>query len=202
MLERGYTTMRMSGASFKVMMPTPEGGKVGCDIFTGFFFGDTFYLMPAVGAKMKRSDLLHKEPSSSRAGRCRLRPNPRLLLEATYGPTWRVPDPAFKFHPPARVWRRLESWMRGERMHKKYWDKFYSLKANSVATEPSPFARWVAEREARSRPAARHRLRYRSRHPLAGQPRIRTRGCDYSRAGVRKSATWPRRAGSMRPSRC
>ena len=187
MLERGYTTMRMSGGSFKVMMPTPEGGKVGCDIFTGFFFGDTFYLMPAVGAKMERSTLLPQGTVELEGRSVPAPAKPEVLLEATYGPTWRVPDPAFKFHPPARVSRRLESWMRGERMHKKYWDKFYNLKSNSVATEPSPFAQWLAEREEdRGRLLDIGSGTGRDTLWLASQG-FETHGCDYSRAGVRKS---------------
>ena len=38
---------------------------------------------------------------------------PEKLLEATYGPGWRVPDPAFKFTTPDRTIRAFDDWFRG-----------------------------------------------------------------------------------------
>ena len=37
------------------------------------------------------------------------------LLTATYGNTWRVPDPAFHFATPASTHRRFNGWFRGIR---------------------------------------------------------------------------------------
>ena len=71
---------------------------------------------------------------------------PETLLEVTYGPTWRVPDPSFTYSPPDTR-RLLTGLMRGERKHQRYWDEFYRGKATAVPSDPSPFARWVAERE-------------------------------------------------------
>ena len=42
------------------------------------------------------------------------------FLTATYGPSWRVPDPAFHFETPQSTHRRLNGWFRGTRGNR--WD--------------------------------------------------------------------------------
>jgi len=186
--DRGYSTVRRSGGFFRVLVSMPEGGTVGCDVFAGFFLGDTYYLLPTVGAQMERSALL-PQSTIELEGRTLPAPAvPEVLLEATYGPNWKIPDPSFKFNPPAQVRRRLGGWMRGERRHKKYWDEFYRAKADSVATEPSPFARWVAEQEpVRGRIVDIGSGTGRDSLWLASQG-FQTLGCDYSAAGVHVSS--------------
>ena len=72
----------------------------GLDVFGGFFPDGSLYLMGEIGTPFEeRVDLparhLHARgphaPGARRAGR---------LLEATYGPGWKVPDPAFHFETP------------------------------------------------------------------------------------------------------
>ena len=86
--------------------------------------------------------------------------------------------------------------MRGERRHIRYWADFYATKAARVPTEPSSFARWVAEQE--PRPASLVDVGSgtgRDSLWLADQG-IDVLGCDYASSG------WPsRRAGPGRPAR-
>jgi 2-polyprenyl-3-methyl-5-hydroxy-6-metoxy-1,4-benzoquinol methylase len=195
LIEKGYNTIRNSGGFFRVNVAMPEGGQVGCDVFTGFFFGDTFYLLPSVGEQMSRSDLL-PQGTIELEGRTLPAPaKPEVLLKATYGDGWKVPDPSFRFNPPARVRRRLGGWFRGERKHKKYWDEFYKAKADTVNTEPSPFARWVAEQE----PQGGRLLDIgsgtgRDSLWLASQG-FQTLGCDYSAPGVHVSSDIAKQRG-------
>jgi SAM-dependent methyltransferase len=72
---------------------------------------------------------------------------PEALLEATYGSDWRVPDPSFKYQPERSTNRRFRGLFGGDRLHVNYWDGFYATKADKVPSEPSAFARWVAERD-------------------------------------------------------
>jgi SAM-dependent methyltransferase len=143
----GWKTRRMSGGDFKLMIPMPDGGYVGCDVFTAFFRDGNLYVMPYVREPLKRSDI---EPLSSVTLEGVTVPapaKPEVLLEATYGPGWKVPDPSFAYKPARQTRRQLAGWMRGERRHRAYWDEFYSQRADDVSAEPSPFARWVGERE-------------------------------------------------------
>jgi hypothetical protein len=71
---------------------------------------------------------------------------PEEVLAFTYGPGWRVPDPAFHFdHDPVDV-RRMSGWFRGPRRRLRFWHDFYKgPDSAAVPTEPSLFAAWVEQ---------------------------------------------------------
>ena len=148
MIEAGYWTWRFSAADFKVIVPDPEGGRA-IDIFAGFVVEDVFYLMPEVHADGFRPEIILPLGEVELHGRKVTAPaDPEALLEITYGPHWRVPDPSFKFETPRWVRRRLDGWLRGNNGNRQHWWPFYSGRSSAaVPREPSPFARWVHDRE-------------------------------------------------------
>jgi SAM-dependent methyltransferase len=144
---RGWQTIRMSGADFKLVVPWLDGGTIGIDVFTAFYVDEWLHVMPTVRARLPRSTLL---PLSSIELDGRQVPAPAIpedLLQATYGDGWRVPDPSFVYRPARTVRRRLTGWMRGERRTYRRWEEFYRDRSESVSPEPSAFATWVADRE-------------------------------------------------------
>lgn len=149
MIRAGYWTWRFSAADFKVIVPDPEGGRA-IDIFAGFVVEGTFYLMPEVHAPDFDTGVILPLGEVVLEGRRITAPaDPEALLEITYGPHWRVPDPSFKFRTPRRVRRRLDGWTRGNNTARGHWWPFYfGRSSSSVPEEPSPFARWVHKREA------------------------------------------------------
>lgn len=149
--EAGWDTYRLSPGTFKLYPQLSDGPPVGIDVFSGFYFEGLFHLMPYVGVPLAREALL-PTTTVTLEGRALPAPaDPEALLEVTYGPQWRQPDPAFRYRPPRWLRRRLTGLMRGERRHEPYWDTFYRTKASRVPAEPSSFARWVADREPRPR---------------------------------------------------
>ncbi len=148
MIRAGYWTWRFSSADFKVIVPDPEGGRA-IDIFAGFVVDGTFYLMPEVHAKDFDPGVILPISEIELEGRKIRGPaRPEALLEITYGPHWRIPDPSFKFETPHQVRRRLDGWTRGNTSNRGHWWPFYFGKAGSTVSEqPSPFAEWVHERE-------------------------------------------------------
>jgi SAM-dependent methyltransferase len=180
----GWETYRMSGADFKLFATLPDGFRVGIDVFTAFYLDGLLHLMPYVVAPISPDELLPLSAVTLEGQKLAAPADPEALLEATYGPDWRVPDPAFKYQPSRAVRRRFGGLMRGERRHAKYWQLFYSTKAAKVPSEPSSFARWVADRE--PRPTSLVDVGSgtgRDSLWLAGQD-IDVLGCDYSSAGV------------------
>src|SRR5665811_2244978 len=139
-----------SGADFKLRAQLSGGKAVGIDVFTAFYLRGTqglLHVMPNVVAELPRAGLLPQSTVQLEGCSIPAPADPSALLEATYGPDWRVPNPAFKYETGRPIRRRIGGLMRGERKHIRYWQDFYAAKAALVPTEPSSFARWVSERE-------------------------------------------------------
>ncbi len=93
MIRAGYWTWRFSSADFKVIVPDPEGGRA-IDVFAGFVADDIFYLMPEVHARDFDESVILPLGKVQLEGRHIPAPaDPERLLEITYGPHWRIPDP-------------------------------------------------------------------------------------------------------------
>ncbi len=194
-VEAGWETHRLSPGTFKLYPRIDDGPRTGLDVFAAFYFDGLLHMMPYVGSPLPRKALL---PTSTVTleGRSLTAPaDPEAVLEATYGPQWRTPDPAFRYHPPRWLRRRLRGLMRGERKHEPYWEVFYSTKATRVPAEPSSFARWVAGLD----PAPSSVLDVgcgtgRDSLWLSGQG-MEVLGCDYSEAAVSFAAHRARELG-------
>lgn len=119
---RGMATFRYSGGAFRIDVEESDGSVRGLDLFGGFFDGDgTLYLMGEVGVEF-REDWIFPLSTVTLAGHEFPAPAvPERLLEAMYGPHWRVPDPAFKFETSAEVKQRLDNWFRGLSPYRRDW---------------------------------------------------------------------------------
>jgi SAM-dependent methyltransferase len=147
LIELGYPVTRYSGLAFKVGVREGDGRMRGLDVFGGFLRDGQLHLMGEVRAPF-RMEWIYPTSTTSLEGRDLPAPRePEHLLAAMYGPSWRVPDPAYKFETPPSTYRRLSGWFRGTQANReRVWDPFY-LRTHGQATEPSAFVRWVARRE-------------------------------------------------------
>lgn len=124
--ELGYTVHRYSGAAFLIDVTESDGSVRGLDLFGGYMDGETLFLMGEVGAPF-RPDWIRPLGRADLEGRSLPVPaHPERLLEAMYGPSWRVPDPAYQFSTPPWVQRALNGWFRGTRVHRNEWARRYS----------------------------------------------------------------------------
>lgn len=141
--DRGFATYRYSGGAFRV--DVQEGGVTrGLDVFGGFLDRGRLYLMGEVGTPF-REEWLWPLTTAQLSGRTLPVPaQPEHLLEAMYGPGWKVPDPAFKFTTPARTTRALEGWFRGTQPGIRYWERRASASTKGSFREPSVLARRAA----------------------------------------------------------
>jgi len=143
---RGHPVRRSSGLAFKVTVRDADGRPRGIDVFGALLVGPMLYVMGQVGAPTRRDQVL---PVSH----CRLHSrafpapaDPEHWLSATYGPTWRVPDPAFKFAPDAATRRRLRGWFSYHR-RRRFWGEYFADSVPGRPREADPFAEWVLTRE-------------------------------------------------------
>ena len=146
--ERGFAVDRYSAAALKVDVVEADGGVRGLDVFGGYFLDGRLYLMGEIGTPFEEA-WIFPLGTCTLAGRTLPAPaQPEKLLEATYGPSWKVPDPAFHFETPRSTHRRLNGWFRGGRIHRNEWDRRYSRVRDKLpALQPSPLAAYVAEQE-------------------------------------------------------
>lgn len=154
----GWQVVRMSGANFKVWVPLPDGRRVGIDVFGSFHIGDNFHVTGSLTGRLDRSALL-PFGTVSLEGRDIVAPaRPEEVLAFTYGPSWRVPDPAFHFDHDEVDVHRMDAWFRAPRRRLRFWHDFYKgPDSTRVPTEPSLFALWVEDR-LRERGAGRTRV--------------------------------------------
>ena len=141
-------SQRYSGAAFKVDVLEGDGSVRGLDVFGGFLADGYLNLMGEIRTPFERDWIF---PLGTCVLEGRELPAPAdtdAFLTATYGPSWRVPDPAFKFETPASTHRRLNGWFRGTRVRREAWDRTYSREpAESPVIRPSALSRWMVRRE-------------------------------------------------------
>lgn len=143
----GWQVVRMSGANFKVWVPLPDGRRCGIDVFGSFHIGDRFHVTGSLTGRLDRSALVPFGTVTLEGRQIVAPARPEEVLAFTYGPGWRVPDPAFHFdHDPVDV-QRMEAWFRSPRRRLRFWHDFYKSAGSArVPSEASLFAQWVQQR--------------------------------------------------------
>jgi hypothetical protein len=147
--QRGFRTYRYSGAAFRVDVVEGDGAVRGLDVFGGYVDdspqGQRLYLMGEVGADYRR-EWVYPTTTCTLEGQPFPAPAvPERLLEAMYGPSWAVPDPAFRFETSARTVRQLSGWFRGTSTNRSAWERAYSGSRGRLPTSKrSPLARKAA----------------------------------------------------------
>ena len=119
----GYRTYRYSGLAFRVDVVEADGATRCLDVFGGFLDGGRLYLMGEVGTPFERDWLLPLSTVSLRGRDYPAPARPEKLLEAMYGPSWKVPDPAFKFETPRETTEVLNQWFRGTGHARRDWER-------------------------------------------------------------------------------
>ncbi len=149
MASLGWQVVRMSAANFKIWVPLPSGKRAGVDVFGSFHIGEHFHLTGSLRGTLDRSAILPFGTIDLEGISFPAPADLDAFLAYTYGPSWKIPDPAFHFdHPPESI-ERMSQWFRGSRHRLKHWAEVYAP-ANSarLSREPSGFVRWAAARMA------------------------------------------------------
>ena len=146
----GFETSRYSGAAFRVEVAEGDGVIRGLDVFGGFLCGTRLYLLGEVGVEFERAWIYPLTTRRLEGVEMPVPARPEPMLEAMYGPGWRVPDPAFQFKTPARTTRAFNDWFRGLSPNTRFWERHYARRLhNPVRRRPSDAARRVAEKARR-----------------------------------------------------
>lgn len=147
LVERGYPVTRYSGSAFKVDVRESDGSVRGLDVFGGFMMGGRLHLMGEIRTPFKREWVTPLSEVTLEGHTFAAPADTDRFLAATYGRSWRVPDPAFHFTTPASTNRRFDGWFRGIRVGRNVWDRQYFGQPQARSSDPSDFVQWVADRE-------------------------------------------------------
>ncbi len=150
--EAGWTVRRGSGVRLNVRLLMQDGSTRYVDVFTAHWVEGVLYMPSDTGFRLPVETIL---PLRQVELMGRMLPAPARseeLLAATYGESWRVPDPSFKYETPQWLSRRLGGWFGGLKTHRKHWDIFYNSYPQRHLRTPSPFAEWVAATYPTDRP--------------------------------------------------
>ena len=147
MLTAGWPTVRMSGGDFKVLLRLTDGRTCYVDVFVAFYCEGVFYQLGNRSGHLPREAVVPTSTILLEGVELPAPADPEAMLAFVYGPSWRVPDPSFRFtDPPAGV-RRLDGWLRGYRDDLPAWNElFRGPRGDDVPPRPSDFARWVRRR--------------------------------------------------------
>lgn len=148
--DMGYAISRYSGGAFKVDVVEGDGSVRGLDVFGGFLADGHLHLMGEIRTPFEREWIFPLGTTTLEGRELPAPANTDEFLKATYGPGWKVPDPAYKFETPTSTHRRLNGWFRGTRVKRESWDRTYSrLPSEPPVVEPTDFALWVVAQEGR-----------------------------------------------------
>lgn len=144
---RGYQVVRYSGAAIKIDVVESDGAIRGLDLFGGFLRDGQLHLLGEIRTPFEH-DWIFPLSSATLEGRPFPVPaDPDRVLVATYGESWRVPDPAFHFGTPTTTSRRFNGWFRGTRVGRSTWDRLYLSGSFGRRRKPAEAIHWLVDRE-------------------------------------------------------
>ncbi len=141
----GMSVQNKSGSFITVVFPVPDGSKASIDVYTCFYVGEHLYETATVREVVPRSAI---EPLTELEFEGKMLPapaDPARMLEVSYGPGWRVPDPSFRHEPGPEITRRFDGWFGSLMRNRRDWERYLTDLAKDPEHGPSAFAGWVAD---------------------------------------------------------
>lgn len=141
----GMRLQMRTGSFLTVQLDTPDGAGAGIDVYTTFFFDGNFYETATVRTPVARDELLPLKPMEFEGRTLPAPADHAKILEISYGPNWRVPDPSFRHQPGPEVEQRFDGWFGKFWRQRREWQAF-NREGASRRPGPSAFAQDVAAR--------------------------------------------------------
>ncbi|WP_154402923.1 class I SAM-dependent methyltransferase [Nocardioides speluncae] len=148
LVDMGYPVHRYSGAAFKVIVSESDGSARGLDVFGGFMQAGHLVLMGEIRTPFEREWIFPLGTTTLEGRELPAPADTDRFLAATYGQSWRVPDPAFQYETPGSTHRRLDGWFRGARQGRQEWGrKYQGTRYKQPRSRPNVLATYLHEQE-------------------------------------------------------
>jgi SAM-dependent methyltransferase len=147
----GLEAIRASAGHVQVHFSHEGRPDAYVDLFTGFIDEQGWWQHTFAIRLQARRDQVVPTITIDVQGRPEPAPRePELMLEANYGPGWKVPDPSYRFDIPRSVQDRFWGWFSDYGMDRTMWEDFYRYDIEGarvpLGSAPSDYARWLAGR--------------------------------------------------------
>ena len=192
----GMSVQNKSGSFITVVFPVPDGSKASIDVYTCFYVGEHLYETATVREVVPRSAI---EPLTELEFEGKMLPapaDPARMLEVSYGPGWRVPDPSFRHEPGPEITRRFDGWFGSLMRNRRDWERYLTDLAKDPEHGPSAFAGWVADRLEPGTTVIEIGSGTGQDAVLLGRRGFEVRAFDYARTSLRPARREARRHGA------
>lgn len=142
---RGLRVLSKSGAFVTVLFDAPDGAEGSVDIYSTFVFDGNLYETATVRSPVPASEIVPLRTIAFEGRQLPVPHNFERLLEESYGPNWRVPDPAFKHLPGPEITRRFDDWFGSLMKQRRDWERFVRRRPDEDLDRPTDFQVWVQQ---------------------------------------------------------
>ncbi len=146
LVRHGFRVINKSGSFLTVRFTSPDGSAASIDLYTCFHLGGYLYETATVRARVPRDAIAPLRTVEFEGVPLPAPARPDALLEASYGPRWRVPDPAFRHRPGPEVTERFDDWFGTVMRHRREWEVYWRDVRPRRPVPSTGFAGWTADR--------------------------------------------------------
>ncbi len=141
----GWRVLHKSGSFLTVEVDAADGGSVGIDVYATFHLDGNFYETATVRRPVPLSAVLPITPIEFEGRMLNGPASPERLLEISYGPNWRVPDPSFRHEPGPEITDRFDEWFGHLWRQRREWRSANAAHPSTSQTPVSEFATWLLD---------------------------------------------------------
>ena len=153
LIGRGWHMTRIRVGLMRAQFTDLDGDERHIDIFVGHFRNGAFHSDRFIEAPFTRETLLPLDTVTLEGQDVLAPADPQALMEASYGPTWTIPDPSFSFTFTNERLRKSQAWYGVFPQFRNAWERILSGAWRSGRFGPaSSFSTWVLTMSTQERP--------------------------------------------------
>ena len=141
----GLRVLNKSGSFVTVLFDAPDGGVGSIDVYSCFYLSGQLHETATIRTPVPREAI---EPLGTLEFEGRELPvpaDPDTMLEVSYGPGWRVPDPSFAHTPPPSTTTRFDGWFGSLMPFRREWERWARIHRDEAGQGPTSFGAWALE---------------------------------------------------------
>ena len=141
----GYWVVNKTGSFITVVIEAPDGSPASIDIYTAFHLSGMYHATATVRTALPREAILPLGTAEFEGQLLPVPADPDRVLAASYGPSWRTPDPGFRHEPGEDVVSRFDNWFGSLMRQRRDWEIYWDDNWRKEDDAPARFVSWVRD---------------------------------------------------------